>query len=346
MKLPFTFGTRLIFRIVLPGMVLAAFFYPAVNKALLWAGLTASAQVMFPLLAVLLGWVVSLLDIPIYMLLEGRRFWPRGLAYVGLRQQASRLARWQKRATFHRAELQAYRKKAEAAVMEERPELFVATRHHDRQLVEAELEVASYPLSPDRRREALYPTRLGNILAEHETYPTRKYGLDGVFYWYRIWIGLPKDLRDEIDELQALVDGTLYISFCFIAGAVLLTTYTLADLILGVAIIPPQIVEYWWLCNSFAVLLSVLFYRMSLPSQRRYGEFFKALFDRFHDDAKLQPALDMLSEILCDPRVKRLKGREAHVAAWRYLKWDRVRLPGSNENQDIADLRDNPSSRS
>lgn len=121
MKLPFTFGTRLVFRIVLPGMVLAAFSYPAVDEATrLWPGLALSPQVMFPLLAVLLGWVVSLLDMQIYMLFEGRRFWPQRLAYIGLRQQASRLARWQRRASFHRTELEAYRRKAEVAANEER----------------------------------------------------------------------------------------------------------------------------------------------------------------------------------------------------------------------------------
>lgn len=193
-------------------------------------------------------------------------------------------------------------------------------------------------MNQERRREALYPTRLGNILAEHETYPTRKYGLDGVFYWYRIWVGLPKNLRDEIDELQALVDGAIYISACFIAGTLLLITYTLLHLILGVQMTPLPILKYWWLCTSLAVLVSVLFYKMSLSTQRQYGEFFKALFDRFYDNANLQPALDMLSEILRDPRVKRLTGREAHIAAWRYLKWDRVRVPGSERNQDVAEV--------
>jgi hypothetical protein len=63
------------------------------------------------------------------------------------------------------------------------------------------------------------PTRLGNLTYEYELYPNCKYGLDSVFFFYRTWVSIDKDLRDELDRKQASVDGAFYLSFVLALAA-------------------------------------------------------------------------------------------------------------------------------
>lgn len=343
MKLPFTFGTRLIFRLLLPGLVLALYLYPAAVDLLAWLDVTLTREALFALLAVPLGWAVWLLDTPIYMLFEGRRYWPPGVATWATARQAARLKRSEAAALHHREEerICATRAAEAARPLRERERCRRQASFHARQRLEAELIVATYPLNGRTRLpEAPYPTRLGNILAEYETYPTVKYGLDGVFYWYRIWLGLPKDLRDELDDLQASLDGALYVAFACYVGGFLLVLYRAADSVFGVHILEPPWGTWWWLLALLSLLLGYAIYRAQLPGHIQYGNYFKAMFDRFGPELKLEPALAEIAERVRDPRVRRLKGREAGMAVWRYLRWDRVRLPGEDRNRTLAELRE------
>jgi hypothetical protein len=79
MKFPFEFGTKLVFRLIAPGALLAAAMLPAVQFLLFALGLTIRSVYVFPFAAVAWGWMVVVCDQPIYMLFEGRRFWPRRL---------------------------------------------------------------------------------------------------------------------------------------------------------------------------------------------------------------------------------------------------------------------------
>jgi hypothetical protein len=77
-----------------------------------------------------------------------------------------------------------------------------------RKALEVGVEYALYPTDDDSAAYVAHPTRLGNIIESFESYPKIKYGLDSVFYWYRLWVVLDKDLREEIDSSQAVVDST------------------------------------------------------------------------------------------------------------------------------------------
>jgi hypothetical protein len=57
-----------------------------------------------------------------------------------------------------------------------------------------------------------------------------KYGLDAVFYWYRLWVLLDKDLREEIDNAQAIVDSTVYIAFGFYLSALVTFFYACIEI--------------------------------------------------------------------------------------------------------------------
>jgi hypothetical protein len=87
------------------------------------------------------------------------------------------------------------------------------------------LVAAEWPVDEGGDPYALYPTQLGNILAGFELYPKVKYGIDAIFYWYRLWVSLDKDLREEIDTVQAVVDSTLYVSFTLYVSAALALFY-------------------------------------------------------------------------------------------------------------------------
>jgi hypothetical protein len=76
MKLPFDFGVKLFFRLLIPGFFLSLGFFPFMSKLLFWTGWKIAPEYFFLGSTALLGWLLIILDMPIYMLFEGRRFWP------------------------------------------------------------------------------------------------------------------------------------------------------------------------------------------------------------------------------------------------------------------------------
>jgi len=74
MKLPVSVGNKLFFRMVLPGIILAAALSRLSQSILQLYGLKISIVYVFPIETILFGWLILTLDMPIYMLFEGRRF--------------------------------------------------------------------------------------------------------------------------------------------------------------------------------------------------------------------------------------------------------------------------------
>ncbi|HSR49180.1 MAG TPA: hypothetical protein VLV83_00040 [Acidobacteriota bacterium] len=311
MKLPFSFGSRLIFRLALPGL-LATFFlgYPLIGLGKVFqvmplATLDLWDEVVLGILVVFFGWLISVLDMPIYMLMEGRRYWPGWLKRWMTQHQKDRLAEYQRKASEGGSDA-----------------------------IEYHLKAAEFPLSKEGQRHAPYPTRLGNILTEHETYPNRKYGMDGVFYWYRIWQETDKDLRGELDERQTVLDGLIY------SSAVLYLSALLSVLVLaGVwyeSRVPPLRGLIW---VALTVLAGYLFYRLSLPGYVQYGNHFKALFDRSYSKLDLQPQLDFIAHETGQSWVAQAKGAAAPKIVWRYLQWHTFRPQGADKNRSFEDMR-------
>ena len=121
------------------------------------------------------------------MIFEGRRFWPRFLRAFFCRREETRLRRIDEA---------------------------ISQRHEDyNRYLEASAEKRSFPIDEQGSYGATYPSRFGNLIAAFETYPDRRYGMDGVLFWNRIWFKLDKDTREEIDGRQALAQSTLYASF-------------------------------------------------------------------------------------------------------------------------------------
>jgi hypothetical protein len=149
-----------------------------------------------PPVALFGGWLLGLCDSQIYMLYQGRRYWPMWLRGWALRREQKRPRRLEASAE-------------QARARGDRP-----------RYLEACSDIARFPLAPDGERHAAMPTRLGNLMYEYELYPSCKYGLDSVFFFYWIWVSIDKDLRDEIDRKQASVDGAVYLAFVLALAAV------------------------------------------------------------------------------------------------------------------------------
>ena len=328
MKLPFTFGTdQLLFRLVLPGLILALLLSPAVVSV---DGASVDPLLYLPVLALFAGWLLGLCDTQIYMLYEGRRYWPMRLRCRALRREQRRLLRLQVSAERARA-----------------------TGDRQRYL-EACSDIARFPLAPDGERYAAMPTRLGNLMYEYELYPSCKYGLDSVFFFYRIWVSIDKDLRDEIDRKQASVDGALYLSFVLALAAVWFFLWFWLAL---AADAYGQSVQSWsaWLFGSkgrvelawalptwvnlqlsgMCLVLAHGVYRVSLYAHAQYGEFFKALFDQHRSRLQHQDLLDYLAQATGDHSLGGADFKQANRAVWRYLRWHKVRLSGQEENRNL-----------
>src|SRR6185295_4167103 len=265
MKLPFDLGVKFIFRLVAPGFVLALGLYPLLAGLRDASGVTAPVEYIFIVSILIAGWLMILLDQPIYMLFEGRRFWPNWIW---------RFFHWieqQRLAELILSEDKLYR----LAESTEGPKKRLFTKRR----LEAWVQIRAFPLDEEQGQYyAPYPTRLGNLLTAYETYPDRRYGLDGVFYWSRIWLRLDKDLREELDTKQAVADSGIYLSFALYLNAVIWGVYSLW-FINQTRVFDhlPKIIDPQILALAF-FLLAYTVYRLSLYGQTQYGEAFKSVF--------------------------------------------------------------------
>ena len=98
MKIPFTFGLSLFYRLLIPGFILALACAPAIHTFIdrKLPQLSAKLDFMFafPIEILLWGWLITLLHMHIYQLFEGRRlYWPRLVSQAFAAMEARRLDR-------------------------------------------------------------------------------------------------------------------------------------------------------------------------------------------------------------------------------------------------------------
>lgn len=300
MKLPFDLGARFILRLAAPGIILSGVALPILRRIsqIIYPGL--DDWILYVGFAFAFGFALLLLDMPIYMLLEGRRYWPSWLRDWGTSRQQSALSM-----------------------------LEYASQQSQANSLEIDLKIMSYPIDRSTGKPvANYPTRLGNLLASFETYPTVKYGLDGVFFWPRLWVSIDKDLREELDSAQAVVDGAIYCCFVFSVSTLLC---------LGYAFTLPA--PHWWswpLGAAACAVLARLTYELALPRYAQYGDLFAATFDQYRDKLQigtLLTDLDAHMNVVAPQRTE----REQNRGKWRFLRWHRYRRPGQAKNETVKD---------
>lgn len=317
MKLPFDVGIKLIFRLVLPGAILAAALAPAVHGLLHALGIWIQIQYLFPFEVIAWGWAIVVCDMRIYMLFEGRRYWP------------ARLRQW----------LVHYRERQ----LKTLNDIIDAPPVDHRRYLEASVDYGLYPVDTTGKAHVVHPTRLGNIIEAFETYPKVKYGLDAVFYWYRLWVVLDKDLREEIDTAQALVDSAVYIAFAFYVSGIVMFIYA------GIGF--ATYVQLPYVPGSSALLalgsgfflIGFLVYYLTLFAHAQFGELFKSVFDHYRSKLVfVDDVLNEISRITGDQALSSRTQREKYQIVWRYLRWHLIRDEATGKNLTVSEWEGRP----
>jgi hypothetical protein len=319
MKLPFDFGVKLIFRLLLPGFLLSLGFLPLLRLVLQLQGWSDKWEYAFVVMIILLGWTIIIADMPIYILMEGRRFWPEFIRKFTMGRLRNRLERLKTKTTSGD-----YSTKAEA---------WFDLR-------------SNFQMSNDGDYEVVLPSRLGNVIYAYEKHSRRTYGLDAIFYWPRIWLKLDKDTREEIDNNQALVDSTVYAAFTLFTSAVLWVLYAVAKYLIvvvqGSFTLTPRIQYDLTLIDQrlpkkgVALLAAAIFvaagyliYRVSTFIAAQFGEYFKSVFDMNISAINISPVMDEIAALTadssCPVEVNSLQKKDQFQIAARYLQYYRYR---------------------
>lgn len=314
MKLPFTLGVKFIFRIVLPGFVLSLGFLPILRTLVrLLDGLIA-IEYLFIISVLILGWLFVILDMPIYMVFEGRRYWPRGLRRILTKREQKRLEELEQVARqFRTADPARYR--------------------------EASVEIRRFPLNESDAWEAQFPTRLGNLLTSYEEYSKQIYGMWQGFYWPRIWLTLDKDLREEIDSRQALADSALYTVFALYICAALSFFYAILYLFNFQFISYLPRAPYVWILPVLATALGYFIYRQSLHVHAQFGETFKAVFDLHGYKVMFPQIVEAIAAASDNKQLQTASVEAQNSAVWVYLANFRIRCPHCDKTVRAAEIK-------
>src|SRR5260370_4323839 len=189
----------LVMRVGFPGLLVAAFLFLFARplSSLLrvvpnqWHDLA-----LFVGMALVLSILILALSGGVYKVFEGRALWPRRLFVWAMARQRARVRKlYSKQDALRDTDKEAY------------DELWSKLR--------------AYPTDEKNEPFAARPTLLGNILREYEDYPRKRYGMDSVFYWTRIWMEMDKEKKELIDNEWSLADGFVSLSaVSFVGGAI------------------------------------------------------------------------------------------------------------------------------
>lgn len=302
MKLPFSLTLKFVFRLLLPGFLLSLGAFPLIHWILDLVEVGLADGVVFTAGCVLFGWLFLLLDMPIYMLFEGRRYWPPFILRLFLFLEWRRLKR-----------------------------LCKAINDGNRaRYLEASVDIRRFPMDEEGEYEVRFPTRLGNLLTAFEEYSKRVYGMDSIFFWPRIWICLDDDLRKELDDQQAIADSAVYASAALYTDALLGIIYVLLQWWTDAldALLPS--------CMTLLILAGACcaagyaIYRISVHEQATFGELFKAVFDQYRSKVNVDEIIGEIKSLAPDAISETMPARERYKVAWRYLHNYRVRVNGAN----------------
>ncbi|OLE53813.1 MAG: hypothetical protein AUG51_11020 [Acidobacteria bacterium 13_1_20CM_3_53_8] len=357
MKLPFEFGIKLIFRLVIPGFFLSLGFIPLLRTILDLTGWGDKFEYIFAILVIFMGWLIIISDMLIYMWFEGRRFWPGWLRRAFIRLEERRLKgikenmRADKTPECEQQKRQIERikekianlrpdKQPSVALLKSKKRLEASLAAAGNMADEAYFDIRNFPIEDDDY-VVKFPTQLGNLMNAYEDHSWRVYGMDSVFYWYRIWLKVDKDLREELDDRQALVDSTVYTSFAlYFTAFVWLISALFTYLHLFIKNYLPSVESYLpaarvtiyqhlprlsnlWLLFALFLILGYAVYRLSIRLSAQYGEHFKSLFDVYWKEINVDDTVDKVVAATCKaPLERELKRDEKFKIAYYYLQFN------------------------
>jgi len=179
---------------------------------------------------------------PILRLLEGYWFWP--LSYLGQGIIVLRTRSFQKN----------YNELRRLKNLETKGDL--DAKQHERII---QLDIWAH-WNPSKANDLL-PTNLGNVLRSRERSPERKFGLDAVVSWPRLWPLLPSNVREDLTNARASLD---YLVELWFWGLLFLL---------------------WASWTPWVILVSLLWmtisYGMALQAAMTYGDLLESTFDLY-----------------------------------------------------------------
>lgn len=303
MKVPFSFGLSFFFRVLLPGFFWSIFsfslVYPVINKIFGAINLNflTDPKLFLLLETILVGIIINALDYKIYQTVEGRILWPKFLFKWGVKKEEKYIQKLTKTIDVLKKNNQV----------------------NSPWYLEAWYKLRMFPINKNSEYEAVYPTRLGNVIHGYESYTTSRYGIDVVFWWYRTWLMMDKDTRGEIDRFSAIADFVVYSSLLFYGLFVLNligTVYSLFNEKYVVLSLPSY--KILLLFALVSLISGIIFYKVSLSTHRFYGEFFKSIFDIHRN------------KILNFDRTFTKEEKIKISVITRYLQYHKIRCPECN----------------
>jgi len=159
-------------------------------------------------------------------------------------------------------------------------ELRIQNKVNSPKYLETWYKLRMFPINEHGEYTADYPTRLGNIIQGYEKYSKSRYGIDAIFWWYRIWFMLDKDIRKEIDHISSKADFALFSSLVFYGLFIvnlIASGISHFDNRFFFLVLPSW--ETFLLIALVSLISGRVFYKLSLSLHRNYGEFFKSIFD-------------------------------------------------------------------
>ena len=188
------FGIPFLIKALVPGLIFALLLLPVLNPILPSIvkidKLSDIATILLPV-ALIFGLILSLSTSVIYRIYEGRLLWSKRL-------HEKFTNKIDKRVKEKYAEAENLRQAGDTASVRYK-ELWYWLR--------------IFPRDDKNLPIATRPTMLGNILDGYEGYPSQRYGMDSIFYWYRLWQTLPENFTKSMDRLWAEADCFMNVSF-------------------------------------------------------------------------------------------------------------------------------------
>jgi hypothetical protein len=126
---------------------------------------------------------------------------------------------------------------------------------------------------PVRKADVL-PTRLGNVLRAAEDYPgdDERYGMDAVFYWPRLYMVLPADVRSLAQDYRSGLDRMILLA-------------SLAVAFPPAALIVLALANTSWLAWGVATVVSILVgfvgYHGAVSAAFAFGDVLRSCFDNY-----------------------------------------------------------------
>ena len=270
--IPTGFGFPTVIRIIFPGIICSILLTYILDPCYSSSSLTNTFS-FWIITGTIIGTILWSLDLYIYQFFEGICFWRRCVWWWQYRRILNDRRKIYNDLTTNISA------RDESRNEEETKNLSITIKNLSDLLRE-------YPNDPQN----IEATRLGNVLADYETYSSEQYGMSFNVFWGRIWLILPQELRDEIKLRSAEADFPVYVSFIFFWGSFLVglrlislknEIYILLNQTLGLSGMDQFFAFLGVVLMAVCIFLGVsrIFYIISISAHKKYGKYVKAIID-------------------------------------------------------------------